>query len=105
MRAVVQRTNYAYVTSEGTESGRTGPGLMVLLGVSRDDTEEDARYMADKICHLRIFEEHFDDGVLIQADFLFLFRINHHDIVGPGMIPLVTVCPAYLQGIPVTFLV
>ena len=57
MRAVVQRTNYAYVTSEGTESGRTGPGLMVLLGVSRDDTEEDARYMADKICHLRIFED------------------------------------------------
>lgn len=57
MRAVVQRTNYAYVTSEGKESGRTGPGLMVLLGVSRDDTEADAQYMADKICHLRIFED------------------------------------------------
>ena len=57
MRAVVRRTNYAYVTSEGKESGRTGPGLMVLLGVSRDDTEADAQYMADKICHLRIFED------------------------------------------------
>ena len=74
MRAVVQRTNYAYVTSEGTESGRTGPGLMVLLGVSRDDTEEDARYMADKICHLRIFE---DEGGKMKPRSRQMFSMKH----------------------------
>ena len=57
MRAVVQRTASASVTSEGVETGRTGPGLTVLLGVSKDDTEADAAYLADKICHLRIFED------------------------------------------------
>lgn len=57
MRVVVQRTASASVTSEGVETGRTGPGLTVLLGVSKDDTEADAAYLADKICHLRIFED------------------------------------------------
>lgn len=68
MRAVVQRTASASVTSEGVETGRTGPGLTVLLGVSKDDTEADAAYLADKICHLRIFKDAEDKMNLSLLD-------------------------------------
>ena len=57
MRAVVQRVVTACVTSEGEESGRIGPGLCVLLGVETGDTETDAKYMANKLVKLRIFED------------------------------------------------
>lgn len=57
MRAVVQRTLTSSVTSEGVETGRTGLGLTVLLGVAQDDDEKDALYMAEKIANLRIFED------------------------------------------------
>lgn len=57
MRAVVQRTLTASVTSEGMETGRAGLGLTVLLGVAQDDDEKDALYMAEKIANLRIFED------------------------------------------------
>jgi len=60
MRAVVQRVSGATVCSEGTETGRIGKGFVVLLGVSVDDTEEDAKYLADKVVNLRIFED--DNG-------------------------------------------
>ena len=57
MRAVVQRTGWSEVKVDGECVGRAGKGLTVLLGVGREDTEEDVRYMADKIAHLRIFED------------------------------------------------
>lgn len=57
MRAVIQRTIRSSVTSEGTETGRIGAGLTVLLGVGRDDDEKDIVYTADKILNLRIFED------------------------------------------------
>ncbi len=57
MRAVVQKTLSSSVTSEGIETGRIGPGLTVLLGVAADDDEKDVQYMADKIAHMRIFED------------------------------------------------
>ena len=57
MRAVVQRTLTSSVTSEGLETGRSGLGLTVLLGVAQDDDEKDALYMAEKISNLRIFED------------------------------------------------
>lgn len=57
MRAVVQRTICSSVTSEGTETGRIGEGLTVLLGIGRDDDEKDVVYTADKILNLRIFED------------------------------------------------
>lgn len=60
MRAVVQRTRSSSVTSNGVETGRIGPGLTVLLGIAADDTEQDVQYMADKITHLRIFEDEQD---------------------------------------------
>jgi len=57
MRSVVQRVTRAGVSSEGKLTGEIGKGLCVLLGVETGDTEKDARYMADKIRKLRIFED------------------------------------------------
>ncbi len=57
MRAVLTRVNWAEVEIEGKINGKIGKGFLVLLGVHQDDTEGDARKMADKICGLRIFED------------------------------------------------
>ena len=57
MRAVVQRVKRASVTVAGEVAGRIEKGLLVLLGVGRDDTEADAEYLAGKIAGLRIFED------------------------------------------------
>ena len=57
MRAVVQRVREADVTVEGSVTGAIERGLMVLLGVEDGDDESDARYMADKMSGLRIFED------------------------------------------------
>jgi D-aminoacyl-tRNA deacylase len=57
MRAVVQRVSRAQVTVKGEVTGEIGRGLLVLLGVARDDSETDASYLAGKICGLRIFED------------------------------------------------
>lgn len=61
MRAVVQRVTSASVTIGGERTAEIQAGLMVLLGVEVGDTEKDAQYMADKLLHLRIFED--ENGV------------------------------------------
>ena len=57
MRAVVQRVSEASVTVGGKVTGSTGPGLCVLVGVGTQDGEDDARWLADKVADLRIFED------------------------------------------------
>ena len=57
MRAVVQRVTRAKVTVDGKVVGEIGPGLVVLLGIARDDTKLDAAYLAEKIIALRIFDD------------------------------------------------
>jgi D-aminoacyl-tRNA deacylase len=57
MRAVVQRVSRAQVTVESRVSGHIDAGLMILLGVGRDDTSAVAVSMAEKIANLRIFED------------------------------------------------
>lgn len=57
MRAVVQRVTRGAVAVEGETVGRIDAGLVVLLGVSKDDTDQDVVYLADKIANLRIFED------------------------------------------------
>lgn len=57
MRAVLQRVKEASVTVEGKITGQIGPGLLVLLGVGKGDTEADLDFMVDKIPTLRIFED------------------------------------------------
>ena len=57
MRAVVQRVAEGAVEVEGRRVGEIGRGLVVLLGVARDDTNDDADYLAEKITNLRIFND------------------------------------------------
>jgi D-tyrosyl-tRNA(Tyr) deacylase len=57
MRAVVQRVTRAGVTIEGEIVGEIEHGLVVLLGIARDDTKEDADYLVPKIIALRIFDD------------------------------------------------
>jgi D-tyrosyl-tRNA(Tyr) deacylase len=57
MRAVLQRVTRASVRVEGETVGRIGAGLVVLLGVARDDAEDDARYLAEKTVSLRVFDD------------------------------------------------
>lgn len=57
MRACVQRVSSASVTVDDEIIGQIGRGLLVLLGVAAEDDEADARELADKLIHLRIFED------------------------------------------------
>jgi D-tyrosyl-tRNA(Tyr) deacylase len=57
MRAVIQRVSEASVTVDGNVVGQIGPGLLVLLGIGRDDTSSDAVAFAEKIANLRIFSD------------------------------------------------
>ena len=79
MRAVVQRVTRASVTVDEEIAGEIGNGLVVLLGVARDDTRDDADYLAAKIAALRIFDDaegrmnvsvkEMDGGLLIVSQF------------------------------------
>ena len=57
MRAVIQRVAQAKVEVEGTVVGQIGPGLLVYLGVGKEDAESDADFMANKLVNLRIFAD------------------------------------------------
>ena len=68
MRAVIQRVTRASVTTGEEEVGRIGAGMLVLLGVGVGDTEEDARYLAEKTVNLRIFADEADKMNLSVLD-------------------------------------
>jgi len=57
VRALVQRVSQAAVDVEGERVAQIGPGMLVLLGVSREDTEAEADRLADKVRALRIFDD------------------------------------------------
>src|SRR5258706_6811032 len=65
MRAVVQRMSRAQVAVRGEITGEIGLGMMVLLGVGRDDTEADVIHVAEKVTGLRIFED--DQGKMNRS--------------------------------------
>ena len=79
MRAVVQRVTRAKVTVRNETIGEIENGLVVLLGVARDDSKPDAEYLASKIVSLRIFDDEIgkmnrsvkdiDGGVLVISQF------------------------------------
>ena len=57
MRAVVQRVKWAKVALEGKHYGEIGLGLLVFLGIGKEDQEKDVEYLASKIINLRIFQD------------------------------------------------
>lgn len=57
MRAVIQRVSSAKVSVDGEITGEIGRGILILLGVSRDDSEKEALYLLEKTLNLRIFED------------------------------------------------
>ena len=65
MRAVVQRVSRARVTVEGRVTGEIGAGLMILLGVGREDSAAVAASLAEKVANLRIFED--DQGKMNRS--------------------------------------
>ncbi|MBX7060466.1 MAG: D-tyrosyl-tRNA(Tyr) deacylase [Acidobacteria bacterium] len=79
MRAVVQRVSRAKVTAEGVITGEIGRGILLLLGISKDDTTADADHVLDKVINLRIFDDHAgqmnlslidaDCGMLVVSQF------------------------------------
>ena len=87
MKAVLQRVTEAVVYADGEFSGKCGHGLMILLGVAKGDTEEDALLLAEKISKLRIFSDENDkmnlsvkdiDGeVLVVSNFTLNANYSH----------------------------
>lgn len=65
MKLVIQRAKYASVSIGGQLHSRIGAGLLVLVGVARDDSEEDVRYLAAKTAAMRIFND--DQGVMNRS--------------------------------------
>ncbi len=68
MRACVQRVQCASVKVDDQTVGEIGVGLLVLLGVGKDDKESDARWLAEKICNLRVFADQADKVNLSLLD-------------------------------------
>ena len=60
MKALVQRVLKSELKIDGREHSKIGKGLIVFLGVTHDDTELEAKVLAEKICKLRIFEDEND---------------------------------------------
>ena len=75
MRAIIQRVKSASVTVEGQVVSEIGKGLLIFLGVAREDTSVDVNYMAGKIANLRIFED--DQGQM---------NLSILDVGGEGLV-------------------
>ena len=80
MRALVQRVSKSSVLVDHEETGSTGTGLVVFLGVGRDDDESDAAYLVEKIANLRIFpdeQDRFDRSALdVGAELLLVSQFT-----------------------------
>ena len=94
MRALIQRVSEASVTIDDEMVGSVGSGLVILLGVARDDTEEDARYIVNKTVNLRIFaddEGRFNRSALdVGAELLVISQFTLHADTRKGRRPSFT---------------
>ncbi|MGB0153815.1 MAG: D-aminoacyl-tRNA deacylase [Verrucomicrobiales bacterium] len=65
MRVLLQRVSHASVTIEGVEKSQIGPGMLLLLGIEKEDGEEDVDWLVRKLLSLRIFED--DEGKMNRS--------------------------------------
>ena len=91
MRALVQRVSEASVSVDDEVVGRIGPGLLVFIGLSREDSEGEAQYIVDKTLNLRIFPDEtgrFDRSALdIEAELLIISQFTLYGDTRKGRRP------------------
>ncbi|MCI9303998.1 D-aminoacyl-tRNA deacylase [Clostridium sp.] len=91
MRAVVQRVTYSSVEVNGEIVGEINNGFNVLLGISKDDTEEDMKYIKEKIINLRVFSGENDKMNLslldIKGELLLISQFTLYGDVRKGRRP------------------
>ena len=91
MRLVIQRVNHAGVQVSGKEIASCGKGLLVLLGVTHDDSMEDVEYCASKTLGLRIFEDEDEKMNLsiqdIQGEILVVSQFTLYGDIRKGRRP------------------
>lgn len=91
MRAVIQRVSEASVKTNGEVVGEIRRGLLVFLGIARNDTTADIPWMIDKIIHLRIFEKEngkFDDSLFdIDGELLIVSQFTLYGDCSRGRRP------------------
>jgi D-tyrosyl-tRNA(Tyr) deacylase len=91
MRALVQRVNYSRVIVEEKVKSEIGNGLLVLLGVENEDTEEDIKWLSNKVSQLRIFDD--SEGVMnlsvkdIDGEVMVISQFTLHANTRKGMRP------------------
>ncbi len=94
MRAVIQRVKKASVSVDGKIVGQIDKGVMILLGVGKDDTESDIDYLVEKIANLRIFEDNegkMNLSVLdVDGDFLVVSQFTLYGDCRKGRRPSYT---------------
>ena len=91
MRAVIQRVSSAEVVSNGILTGKINLGFVVLLGIEHEDQKEDAEWLADKICQMRIFQDSEQKMNLsleeVQGDVLVISQFTLHASTKKGNRP------------------
>ena len=91
MRAVVQRVTYSNVKVDGNIVGEINRGFNVLIGISKEDTEEDMKYIKDKLINLRVFEDENNKMNLslsdIQGELLIISKFTLYGDVRKGRRP------------------
>jgi len=91
VKIVIQRVSSAEVIINTQTKRSIGSGLVVLIGITDTDTEEDVRYLVDKMCHLRIFED--DEGKMnlsaldVSADLLLISQFTLYGDASKGRRP------------------
>ena len=91
MRTVIQRVKHASVRIDGAVKSRIGEGLLLFLGIEDADNQDDIKWLAKKICNLRIFDD--DEGVMnksileVKGDILIISQFTLHALTKKGNRP------------------
>lgn len=91
MRILIQRVNQASVTIEGSVHGEIGCGMLVLLGIENEDTQDDVNWLVQKVCGLRIFSD--EEGKMnlasgdVNCEFLVISQFTLHASTKKGNRP------------------